>query len=144
MRKFLLRSIAIIGTAIAVLALAPSLEAPMILTWVDTGKPIRTWTATASWYGPGFEGQPTASGQPFDADAPTAAHSWLPLGSLIRVSNPRTGQSQIARINDRGPFEVGRELDVSHMVASQIGIIEPGVADVRIELLEQPTRRPTP
>src|SRR3954462_10658618 len=111
MRKVLLKIVAIVGSAISVLAIAPSLEAPMVLGWVTTGKPIKSWIATASWYGPGFEGQPTASGQLFDADAPTAAHSWLPLGTLIRVSNPRTGQSQIARINDRGPFEVGRELD---------------------------------
>src|SRR3954465_13067711 len=100
MRKIFLKIVAIVGSAISVLAIAPSLEAPMVLGWATTGKPLKSWIATASWYGPGFEGQPTASGQPYDSEAPTAAHTWLPFGTMIRVINPRTGQSQIARIND--------------------------------------------
>jgi rare lipoprotein A len=74
--------------------------------------------------------------------AATAAHPWLPLGSLVRVVNLRTGQSQLALINDRGPYMGDRELDVSYMVASHLSMLEPGTANVRIELLEQPRRRP--
>jgi rare lipoprotein A (peptidoglycan hydrolase) len=144
MRKVLLKTVLVIGSAISVLALAPSVKAPMIQDWVATGKPIKSWVVTASWYGPGFDGQPTASGQLYNENAPTAAHPSLPLGSLIRVTNPRTGQSQIARINDRGPYSGDRELDVSYMVASRVGLLEPGVADVRIELLEQPRRHSIP
>ena len=111
MRKILLKTVAVIGVAIAILLVAPSLEAPMLLRWTETGRPIRIWNVTASWYGPGFDGQPTASGQLYDQNAATAAHPWLPLGSVIRVVNPQTGQSQLVRINDRGPYEGDRQLD---------------------------------
>jgi rare lipoprotein A len=105
-------------------------------------KTIKSWTGTASWYGPGFHGRTTASGQPYDMYAATAAHPWLPFGSLVRVVNLKTGQSELARINDRGPYLGERELDVSYLVASRLSMLEPGLAEVRIELLEQPRRRP--
>jgi rare lipoprotein A (peptidoglycan hydrolase) len=145
MRKLLPKAPAVLAPLSLLLLVAPSLQAPMILSWVRTGTPIKTWTTTASWYGPGFDGRTTASGQPYDMHAATAAHPWLPLGSLVRVVNLRTGESQLARINDRGPYWGDRELDVSYMVASRLSMIEPGTASVRIELLEQPPRRqPTP
>jgi rare lipoprotein A len=74
--------------------------------------------------------------------AATAAHPSLPFGSVVRVVNLSTGQSELARINDRGPYLGDRELDVSYLLASRLGILEPGTASVRIELLEQPRRRP--
>jgi rare lipoprotein A len=104
-------------------------------------KPIRTWTGLASWYGPHFEGHTTASGEPYDMSIPTAAHPWLPFGSLIRVVNLKTGHSQLVRINDRGPYVDDRELDVSFVAASRLGLLDRGLARVRIELLEEPTRR---
>ena len=70
--------------------------------------------------------------------AATAAHPWLPFGSLLRLTNPKNGHSQLVRINDRGPFMDGRELDVSYLVASRLGLIETGVARLRIELLKEP------
>jgi rare lipoprotein A len=74
----------------------------------------------------------------------TAASPDLPFGSLIRVSNPRTHVAQLVRINDRGPFEDDRELDVSYLVACRLGIQDRGIAQLRIELLEVPKRlRPT-
>ncbi len=103
-------------------------------------KPIKTWTGIASWYGPNFQGRTTASGRPYDMFAPTAAHAWLPFGSLIRVVNLKTGRSQLVRINDRGPNLDDRELDVSFMAASRLGLVDRGLAKVRIELLEEPTR----
>jgi rare lipoprotein A len=71
----------------------------------------------------------------------TAAHPTLPFGSLVRLVNPRTGRSQLVRINDRGPFVDDREIDVSYGVARRLGMTEKGLARVRIELLEVPPRR---
>ena len=116
------------------------LDAPAPDPFVPSAKPIKAWTVTASWYGPGFQGRTTASGQPYDMNAPTAAHPWLPLGSVVRVVNLATGESEVARINDRGPYISGRELDVSYMLASRLSMLEPGTASVRIELLEEPQR----
>ena len=70
----------------------------------------------------------------------TAASPTLPFGSLIRVYNPKNQVSQLVRINDRGPFVDGRELDVSYLVACRLGIQEQGVSRLRIELLEVPKR----
>ncbi len=71
----------------------------------------------------------------------TAAHPTLPFGSLVRLVNPRTGKSQLVRINDRGPYVDDREIDVSYGVAHRLGITEKGLARLRIELLEVPPRR---
>jgi len=70
----------------------------------------------------------------------TAASPTLPFGSLIRVYNPKNQISQLVRINDRGPFVDGRELDVSYLVACRLGFQEQGVSRLRIELLEVPKR----
>jgi rare lipoprotein A len=102
--------------------------------------PIRIWTGTASWYGQDFQGRITASGEPYDMNADTAADPSLPFGSIVRLINTKTGKSQLARINDRGPFVDGRDLDVSYQVARNLGIVGRGVARLRIELLEVPPR----
>ncbi|HJY85590.1 MAG TPA: septal ring lytic transglycosylase RlpA family protein [Candidatus Acidoferrales bacterium] len=104
-------------------------------------KPIRAWSGLASWYGPEFQGRLTASGETYNPSAATAAHLTLPLGSLVRVVNPRNGQGRVVRINDRGPFVDGREIDLSYSVARQLGIEDRGIARLRIELLEVPQRR---
>lgn len=67
----------------------------------------------ASWYGPGFHGRRTASGERFNQYAMTAAHKTLPLGSLVRVTSLETNQSIIVRINDRGPYRRGYIIDLS-------------------------------
>ncbi len=103
-------------------------------------KPLAIWECTTSWYGQDFDGQPTATGEPYDMYATTAAHPTLPLGSVVRVVNPRNHRSQVVRINDRGPYVVGRELDVSYEVARRLGFDESGLAKVRLELLEVPSR----
>jgi rare lipoprotein A len=103
--------------------------------------PIPPQIGNASWYGPGFNGKKTANGEHFDCEALTAAHPNLPFGSVVRVVNPRTGQFELVRINDRGPYQEGREIDVSYRVARKIGLIHSGVSQVRLELLELPTRR---
>jgi rare lipoprotein A len=144
MRKLLPSAALFLAWSLFSLLTVPRLEAPVSFRPVNLGKPIKTWTAVASWYGPGFHGRTTASGQPYNMYAATAAHPSLPFGSLVRVVNLKTGQSQIARINDRGPYFADRELDVSYLVAKQLSLLKPGTASVRIELLEQPRRPQTP
>ena len=104
-------------------------------------KPLAVWECTSSWYGDDFDGQPTANGETYDMYAATAAHPTLPLGSIVRVVNPRNHRSQVVRINDRGPYVEGRELDVSYEVARRLGFDQHGVAKVRLELLEVPARQ---
>ena len=90
---------------------------------------------TASWYGRSFQGKPTASGQPFDMRALTAAHRTLPLGSRIRVTNLRNHRSAILRVNDRGPWTKGRMLDLSYGAAQALGMVRDGVAPVCMEVV---------
>jgi rare lipoprotein A (peptidoglycan hydrolase) len=106
-------------------------------------KPLAVWECTTSWYGEDFDGQQTANGEIYDMYAATAAHPTLPLGSIVRVVNTRNHRSQIVRINDRGPYIEGRELDVSYGVARRLGFDQRGVAKVRLELLEVPSH-PSP
>ena len=87
----------------------------------------------ASWYGPGFDGRPTASGAIFDQEGWTVAHRTLPLGTILLVS--RNGRSVVVLVNDRGPFVNGRVLDLSHGVAEALGTVQAGVASVRAEIL---------
>jgi rare lipoprotein A (peptidoglycan hydrolase) len=103
-------------------------------------KPLAVWECTTSWYGEPFNGQPTATGEIYDMYGETAAHSTLPLGSIVRVVNTRNHRSTVVRINDRGPYVEGRELDVSYEVARQLGFDQSGLAKVRLELLEVPSR----
>jgi rare lipoprotein A len=84
----------------------------------------------ASWYGPGFHGRRTASGETFNTNAMTAAHRTLPFGTRVRVVNKRTGKSVIVRINDRGPYAHGRVIDLSRASAQAIGISGVGSVDV--------------
>jgi rare lipoprotein A len=86
---------------------------------------------TASWYGPGFQGRETASGETFNQNALTAAHRSLPLGSTAVVTNLATGKSVQVKINDRGPYVKGRKIDLSHAAAQKIGL-KKGVAKVKI------------
>lgn len=87
----------------------------------------------ASWYGPNFAGRPTANGEVFDPSQLTAAHQYLPFGTLLRVTNLSNNLSVIVRINDRGPFLKQRIIDLSKYAAEQIDMIGPGTAEVRIE-----------
>jgi rare lipoprotein A len=90
----------------------------------------------ATYYGPGFHGRRTASGERFDQHAMTAAHRTLPFGTRVRVTSTRTGESVVVRINDRGPFgRRERVIDLSRGAARRIGLERAGVLPVRIELL---------
>jgi len=101
-------------------------------------KPLKVWDCISSWYGADFDGLPTANGETYDMNAATAAHPTLPLGSVVRVINLRNHRSAIVRINDRGPFVEGRDLDVSYAVARRLGFAHRGLSRVRVELLELP------
>jgi rare lipoprotein A len=90
---------------------------------------------TASWYGEYFQGKETASGEPFDMQALTAAHPTLPLGSFVRVTNLRNGRAIVVRINDRGPFVERRIIDVSYNTARILGFRERGLQRVRLDLV---------
>jgi rare lipoprotein A len=87
----------------------------------------------ASWYGPGFHGRRTASGEKFNSHAHTAAHRSLPFGTLVRVTSQRSGRSVIVRINDRGPFIRGRIIDLSKASALALGLN--GLSSVTITVL---------
>lgn len=87
----------------------------------------------ASWYGPKFHGRPTANGEIYDMNALTAAHTTLPLPSIVRVTNLENGRSMLLRVNDRGPFVKGRLIDVSRRAAQLLGFAAKGTARVRVE-----------
>jgi rare lipoprotein A len=90
---------------------------------------------TASWYGEYFQGKETASGEPFDMQALTAAHPTLPLGTFVRVTNLRNGKAIVVRINDRGPVVEGRIIDVSYNTARILGFEHRGLQTVRLDLV---------
>lgn len=90
---------------------------------------------TASWYGPGFFGNRTASGEIYRPGTLTAAHRSLPFGTRVRVTNLNNGRSAVVRINDRGPFVGSRVIDLGHGAAQQVGLVSSGVAPVRLEVL---------
>lgn len=86
----------------------------------------------ASWYGPQFNGKPTANGEIFDMNGLSAAHKTLPLPSLVEVTNLENGRSMQLRVNDRGPFVDDRIIDLSRAAAEELGVLRPGLARVRV------------
>lgn len=96
---------------------------------------VSTFSGTASWYGPGFHGRQTASGEQFNRNAMTAAHRTLPFGTQVLVTNVSNNQQVLVRINDRGPFSHGRVIDLSEGAAREIGLHLAGVGTVRVEVL---------
>jgi len=95
------------------------------------GKTFRV--GTASWYGKQYNRKTTASGEPFDMNAFTAAHPTLPFGTCVRVINLQNGRVVIVRINDRGPLPRGRIIDLSYRAASFLDFEKKGVQRVRLE-----------
>lgn len=110
--------------------------APSTMTVVERG-----WkqVGDASWYGPGFHGNRTASGEVYDMEAMTAAHRRLPFGARVQVVNLDNGRQTQVTINDRGPFARGRIIDLSRAAAREIGMLGSGTARVRIEVIEETT-----
>lgn len=108
------------------LPIAPARVAPRVVA-VSTGQ--------ASWYGPGFYGGRTASGEVLRPGTLTAAHRTLPFGTKVRVTNLWNGRSAVVRINDRGPFSGGRVIDLAPGAATQLGVVASGIAQVKLEVL---------
>jgi rare lipoprotein A len=94
--------------------------------------PARPRGDVASWYGSGFQGRSTASGERYDMHAWTAAHPSLPLGTCVQVVNLTNGRHVDVRINDRGPYVPGRTIDLSYRAARELEMVDDGVAPVKI------------
>jgi rare lipoprotein A (peptidoglycan hydrolase) len=101
-------------------------------------KSVDRAVGVASWYGEAFQGNPTASGEPYDMNELTAANRSLPLGTQIKVTNLRNHRTLLLRVNDRGPYIPGRFLDVSKRAARQLGFEYAGLAKVQIEVVRYP------
>jgi rare lipoprotein A len=106
------------------------------------GRPgvVKTLVGNASWYGPGFYGRRTASGEPFSRNRSTIASRHLPFGTRVRVTYLRTGRSAEARVNDRGPFVRSRIIDCSEALARNIGLRGAGRGRVKVEVLTRSNR----
>ena len=107
------------------------------LHYVATHRPILTEVGTATWY-TAYKGRRSANGEVFNDSAMTAAHRTLPMGSLVEVTNLKTGQSAIMRITDRGPFVEDRMLDLTIAAARAVGIYRLGMAEVRMDVYRTP------
>lgn len=91
----------------------------------------------ASWYGKNFSGKQMAGGRPFNPHSLTAAHRTIELGSKVKVTELRSGRSVVVEITDRGPYFPGRDIDLSYGAARALGIVQAGIARVRVELINQ-------
>jgi rare lipoprotein A len=103
-----------------------------------------TETGIASWYGSAYNGRRAASGEIFDMEQLTAAHQTLPFGTWVQVNDLDNGRQVNVRINDRGPFVQGRIIDLSLAAARQIEMVGPGIARVRLRIIEAPNPPPNP
>ena len=101
----------------------------------DSRQGVDVQIGQASWYGKAFAGKPTASGEIFDHELLTAAHRSLPLGTRVRVTNIANGKSVEVKINDRGPYAGARIIDLSRAAARALGMVEDGLAEVRLEAI---------
>jgi rare lipoprotein A len=123
--------------ATSLLALVALASCATTYHWPEVESPRTgaTQVGIASWYGPGYHGKTTASGERFDQDALTAAHRSWAFGTRVRVTLLSTGKSVVVRINDRFPGTKGRVIDVSRGAARRIGLIGPGTGKVRLEIV---------
>lgn len=101
-------------------------------------KPLAAETGLASWYGPPYHNRRGSNGEIYNMNAMTAAHRTYPLGSIVRVTNVQTGSTALVRITDRGPFIRGRVIDLSLAAARKVEVQRPGVAEVKVELMQSP------
>ncbi|MDH5561766.1 MAG: septal ring lytic transglycosylase RlpA family protein, partial [Deltaproteobacteria bacterium] len=106
--------------------------------WLKSNVPMDQMTGQASWYGPGFHGKRTANGEVYDQNSMTAAHRYLPMGSIVRVTNVENHKSVIIRINDRGPYKKNRIIDLTKRASEKLQFFEQGTAKVELELVRLP------
>jgi rare lipoprotein A len=112
----------------------PSTTGSISATGSLTGKELQR--GMASWYGPGFHGRKTASGERFNSSEMTAAHRFLPFGTRLRVVNETNGRSVVVRVNDRGPFAHRRIIDLAKGPAQSLGLMSSGTAYVSLHRLD--------
>jgi rare lipoprotein A (peptidoglycan hydrolase) len=105
---------------------------------VSQAPPPKAKVVKASWYGPGLNGHVTSTGETFNDNKMTAASTNLPLGSVVKVTNPQNGKSVDVRINDCGPYVHGRSLDLTKRAAQKIGITHEGVTHVKVTPVKIP------
>jgi len=98
-------------------------------------KAVLTQTGLAAYYHATFQGRRTASGESFDHNALTAAHKTLPFGTLVRVTNLTNSRSVVVRVNDRGPMQRNRVIDITRRAARELGFIARGMTSVKIEVV---------
>jgi len=98
-------------------------------------EPKDTFSGNASWYGPQFQGKKTADGEIFDMNKCSAAHRQLHLPTKILVENPQNGKSTIVKVNDRGPYNYHRVLDLSRAAAIKTGVFDRGVAYIQCTVI---------
>lgn len=106
--------------------------------FVETHRPIYSEKGLASWYGPPYHNRRGANGKIYNEHAMSAANRTLPMNSLVRVTNLKTGQSAVMRITDRGPFVPHRIIDLSLASAKAVGVWRPGIAEVRVDVYAAP------
>jgi rare lipoprotein A len=145
--RFPIVAAALLAAAFFMTSTRPADSVHAAQTVTDTAKPPvihrQHWFqfGRASWYGHALQGQPTATGEPYNMNAMTCAHRTLPLGSLIRVTNLRNHRSLVVRVNDRGPMIESRVVDLSYGAAKRLGFSHHGTARVRLDLIDT---KPTP
>jgi rare lipoprotein A len=108
------------------------------LDFIAAHRPILTEVGLATWYTAPYKGRKAANGQVFDDNSLTAAHRTLPMGSLVVVTNLKTGQSSPMRISDRGPFVEDGILDLTIASAKATGVYRPGTVRVRLDVYRTP------
>lgn len=132
-------SIAVVLGLMPILTMDEAAQAQM-------GQPAAVYTqrGEASWYGPGFHGKKTASGERFNQHGLTAAHRKLPLGTKAKVTNLDNGKTVEVKINDRGPYVRGRIIDLSKAAAERLGMKDAGTTPVRLEVTKPPAASARP
>ena len=128
----------VFAAAAAAAPLGPDLDALPIMPEPLSETPRALGVGPASWYGPGFHGRLTANGETYNQEGISAAHRSLPFDTLLLVTRVDNGESVVVRVNDRGPYVGDRILDLSKGAARELGILDVGVAVVRLEILEEP------
>ena len=131
-------SLIVVGSLVAGCSVRRSSQRPS-WTVLTTGTSV---TGIASWYGPGFDGRRTSSGSIYNQEDLSAASTLFPLGTQLVVTNLTNGRSVEVLVNDHGPYVDGRDLDLSHRAALVLGIVKPGTARVRMDVLRTPPGGP--
>lgn len=119
-------------------------QTALVIDSLHTQEPpgVEAEAMVASYYAKYFHGRKTASGEIYNNHEMTCAHKTLPFDTILIVTNPKTGKSVEVRVNDRGPFPRGRDIDLSYAAAKKIGLIRPGVAPVEVVIIHPENKNP--